>query len=244
MTLPRRAMIMAAGLGTRMRPLTDDRPKPLVTVQGKSLIDHAIDRLTAAGVSQIVVNMHYKAEMLREHLLHRRDVEILFSLESDELLGTGGGVVKALPIFQDEPFFIHNSDSIWVEGVGHALDAMKAAWNPQGMDGLLMLASMTTAMGYAGKGDFMMDSEGHLTRPVGGAPTPFAYPGIQIVHPRLFADAPTGAFSTNLVWDQAIAKKRLYGTRLDGVWLHVGTARDRAAAEAYLSAPAPSSLSA
>jgi MurNAc alpha-1-phosphate uridylyltransferase len=231
-------MIMAAGLGTRMRPLTDDRPKPLVLVQGKALIDHAIDRLVAAGVTQIVVNMHYKAEMLREHLSHRRDVEILFSLESDELLGTGGGVVKALPVFEGEPFFIHNSDSIWVEGDGSALEVMKARWNPQSMDGLLMLASMTTAMGYAGKGDFAMDSEDHLTR-AHGAPTPYAYPGIQIVHPRLFANAPSGAFSTNLVWDEAIANKRLFGTLLDGVWLHVGTARDRTAAEAYLSAPAP-----
>ena len=186
MSLPRRAMIMAAGLGTRMRPLTDDRPKPLVTVQGKPLIDHAIDRLAAAGVTQIVVNMHYKAEMLREHLSRRQGVEILFSLESDELLGTGGGVVKALPVFGSEPFFIHNSDSIWVEGGGPALDAMKAAWHPQDMDGLLLLASMTTAMGYAGKGDFMMDSEGHLSRPIDGAPTPCADPGIQIVHARLF----------------------------------------------------------
>jgi MurNAc alpha-1-phosphate uridylyltransferase len=235
----RRAMIMAAGLGSRMRPLTDDRPKPLVTVQGKALIDHAIDRLAAAGVTMIVVNIHYKAQMLRDHLERRRDVEILFSVESDALLGTGGGVVKALPFFDDEAFFILNSDSIWVERNGSALGAMAAAWNPGAMDGLLLLVPMTASMGYDGKGDFTMDAAGHLSRYAPGAPSPFAYPGVQIVHPRLFADAPDGAFSTNLVWDRAIAGQRLYGKPLDGVWLHVGTAPDREAAEAYLSTVVP-----
>jgi MurNAc alpha-1-phosphate uridylyltransferase len=235
---PARAMIMAAGLGTRMRPLTDTRPKPLVTVQGKALIDHAIDRLVAAGVTLIVVNIHYKAQMLRDHLARRRDVAIRISEESDSLLGTGGGVVKALPLFGDEAFFIHNSDTLWVERDGSALDAMMARWNPQDMDALLLLAPLTHAMGYAGKGDFLMDAQNRLARFTPGPAMPFAYPGVQIVHPRLFAAAPKGAFSTNLVWDRAIAKKRLSGIVLDGMWLHVGTAHDRDAAETFLAAPA------
>lgn len=235
---PARAMIMAAGLGTRMRPLTDACPKPLVTVQGKALIDHAIDRLVAAGVTLIVVNIHYKAQMLRDHLARRRDVDIRISTEHDALLGTGGGVVKALHLFGDEAFFIHNSDTLWVERHASALNAMAARWNPQTMDALLLLAPMTRAMGYAGKGDFAMDAQGHLSRFTPSAGAPFAYPGVQIVHPRLFAHAPQGAFSTNLVWDQAIAKKRLSGIILDGMWLHVGTVPDRNAAETYLAATA------
>ena len=229
------AMIMAAGLGTRMRPLTDDRPKPLVTVAGKALIDHDLDRLVAAGVTRAVVNLHYKAEMLKAHLSKRRDIEISYSDESGELLGTGGGVARALAQFGGKPFFILNSDSIWVEGVSSALDRMIAMWDPVRMDGLLLMASMVTAMGYEGRGDFVLDAEGRVARPGENALTPFAYPGVQIVHPRLFADAPEGPFSTNLLWDRAIAAGRLYGTRLDGVWIHVGTPRARDEAEAYLA---------
>ena len=140
MSSPTRAMIMAAGLGTRMRPLTSDRPKPLVEVGGKPLIDHAIDRLIAAGVTMIVVNLHYKAEMLKEHLAKRKDVEIRLSEESDGLLGTGGGVVKALAQFDGEPFFIHNSDTVWVEGYGAALERMKMRWDAIQMDALLLMA--------------------------------------------------------------------------------------------------------
>jgi MurNAc alpha-1-phosphate uridylyltransferase len=228
-------MIMAAGLGTRMRPLTNDRPKPLVMVAGKALIDHDLDRLVAAGVTLVVVNLHYKAEMLRAHLSTRRDIEIRYSDESGELLGTGGGVARALPMFGDHPFFILNSDSIWVEGVVPALDRMNQLWDGARMDGLLLMASMVTAMGYEGRGDFVLDSEGHVARPGENALTPFAYPGVQIVHPRLFADAPQGEFSTNLLWDRAIKAKRLFGTRLDGVWIHVGTPQARDEAEAYLA---------
>jgi MurNAc alpha-1-phosphate uridylyltransferase len=228
-------MIMAAGLGTRMRPLTNDRPKPLVTVAGKALIDHDLDRLVAAGVGTAVVNLHYKAEMLRAHLARRRDIEIVWSDESGELLGTGGGVARALSHFGGEPFFILNSDSVWVEGVSSALARMMEMWDESRMDGLLLMASMVTAMGYEGMGDFVMDGEGRLARPGENAATPFAFPGVQIVHPRLFAHAPQGAFSTNILWDRAIAAGRLYGTRLDGVWIHVGTPEARAQAEAYLA---------
>jgi MurNAc alpha-1-phosphate uridylyltransferase len=230
-----RAMIMAAGLGTRMRPLTDDRPKPLVTVRGRTLIDHAIDRLVAAGITMVVVNLHYKASQLRDHLERRGDVEIRLSLETDELLGTGGGVVKALPHFEGKPFFILNSDSIWVEGYNRALTMMQHVWDAERMDGLLLLAAMTTAMGYEGRGDFRLSADGRLARVPERMTSPFAYPGVQIVHPRLFADPPEGPFSTNLMWNRAIAKGRLFGVRLDGVWIHVGTPEAREEAEAYLA---------
>lgn len=231
----RRAMIMGAGLGTRMRPLTDDRPKPLITVAGRTLIDHALDRLAAAGVIQAVVNLHYRGEMLRAHLARRGDIEIVFSDETDRLLDTGGGVVKALPFFQGEPFFVLNSDSIWTENGIPALSMLSEAWNPAAMDGLLLLAEMATAQGYDGKGDFARQADGRILRARDSGLPPFAYPGVQIVHPRLFADAPPGAFSTNIVWNRAIAEGRLYGSVLDGTWLHVGTPQARDAAEAFLA---------
>ena len=232
---PKRAMVMAAGLGTRMRPLTNDRPKPLVKVAGKTLIDHALDRLVAAGVTFVVVNIHYKAEMVKEHLAKRRDLEIVFSEEHDALLGTGGGVVKALHHFGNEPFYIMNSDTVWVEGIGRALDRMIARWDGEEMDALLLLASMVTALGFEGPGDFNMDALGHLSRVGERRLTPFAYPGVQIAHPRLFDAAPKGGFSTNRVWDVAMEKGRLYGVRLDGVWIHVGTPEAVKEAEDFLA---------
>ncbi len=232
------AMIMGAGLGLRMRPLTADRPKPLVAVGGKSLIDHSIDRLVDAGVRRIVVNLHYRAQMLRAHLARRRDAEILFSDESDKLLDTGGGVVKALPLLGAEPFFVLNSDSIWVEQGSAALPGMMSQWDDARMDGLLLLADMRTAMGYDGAGDFALMGDGRIGRARDHADlAPLAYPGVQIVHPRLFAGAPQGAFSTNLMWDRAIAAGRLFGAPLKGVWIHVGTPEARDQAEAYLGAP-------
>ena len=220
---PTRAMVMAAGLGTRMRPLTDDRPKPLVEVAGKTLIDHALDRLVTAGVTMAVINAHYKSDMLKAHLAKRKDIEIRVSDENDELLGTGGGIVKALPNFANEPFFVLNSDSVWVEGMGRALERMKERWEPEEMDALLLMASMVTAIGFEGTGDFQMDAEGRLSRVPPRRVSPFAYPGVQIVHPRIFDDAPGSSFSMNVLWDVAIEKNRLYGVRLDGVWMHVGT---------------------
>jgi len=238
-SVPTRAMIMAAGLGTRMRPLTDDRPKPLVTLRGRSLIDHTIDRLVAAGVTMVVINLHYRADMLRAHLDKRRDIEVRYSDEAGELLGTGGGVRKALGNFAGEPFFILNSDSVWVEGYSPALETMKRIWDDASMDALLLLASMTTAMGYEGSGDFLMDAEGRLSRVPERQLSPYAYTGVQIIHPRLFDAAPEGAFSTNLMWNRAIAKRRLHGTRLEGVWIHVGTPEARDQAESYLAALSP-----
>jgi N-acetyl-alpha-D-muramate 1-phosphate uridylyltransferase len=232
---PTRAMILAAGLGTRMRPLANDRPKPLIEVRGKALIDHAIDRLIAAGVTLVVVNVHYRAEMLKAHLAKRRDVEIRISEEGSELLGTGGGILKVLPHFEGEPFFVHNSDSIWVEGVGHALDRLKDRWDPERMDYLLLMASLITAIGYEGAGDFMMDSDGRLSRVPEQRISPFAYPGVSILHPRIFDGAKPGEFSINPLWDRAIEAGRLFGIRLDGVWIHVGTPEAVREAEAFLA---------
>jgi MurNAc alpha-1-phosphate uridylyltransferase len=231
-------MIMGAGLGLRMRPLTDDRPKPLVTVGGKTLIDHSIDRLVAAGVTLVVVNVHYKAEMLRAHLAKRHDVKIIFSDETEKLLDTGGGVVKAMPHFGEAPFFIINSDSIWIENGAPVLSSMLAEWNESRMDGLLLLADMKTALGYEGTGDFALKSDSHLirARDAQAGDGVFAYPGIQIAHPRMFTDAPEGAFSTNIMWDRAIAGRRLFGTVMDGAWIHVGTPQAREEAEATLAA--------
>lgn len=237
---PTKAMIMAAGLGTRMRPLTNDKPKPMVSVAGKPLIDHAIDRLAAAGVKAIAVNVHYKAELLKEHLRRRSDgVKIYISEETDELLGTGGGVVKAMHYFEDEAFFIHNSDSIWNEGYGHALDRMIARWKPDEMDGLLLMASLVSTIGYEGVGDFVMDADGRLARVPEARVSPFAFPGVQIVHPRLFSNPPKGAFSTNVVWDRAIAKGRLFGIRLEGTWMHIGTVEALEESEAFLADSLP-----
>jgi len=239
MSSPTRAMIMAAGLGTRMRPLTNTLPKPLVKVGGKPLIDHAIDRLVGAGVKTIVVNLHYKAEMIKNHLAGRKDAEIVYSDETDGLLGTGGGVAKALQYFGSESFFIHNSDTIWIEGYGMALERMKQRWNPETMDALLLMAAMINSVGYEGVGDFMMDAAGRLTRVPAGRVSPFAFPGVQIVHPRLFENPPKGGFSTNVLWDRAIEKERMFGVRLEGLWIHVGTPQAVADADELLADLAP-----
>ena len=232
---PTRAMILAAGLGTRMRPLTDDRPKPLIEVRGKTLIDHAIDRLVAAGVKLIVVNAHYRADMIRAHLAKRKDVEIHISEEKNELLNTGGGIFNALAYFENEPFFVHNSDSIWVEGYGHALERLKQRWDAGRMDSLLLIASLVTAIGYEGPGDFMMDADGRLSRVPEKKISPFAYPGVYICNPRIFDGMKPGPFSINPLWDRAIEAGRLFGVRLDGVWIHVGTPEAVKEAEAFLA---------
>lgn len=234
-----RAMILAAGLGTRMRPLTSDTPKPLVKVAGRALIDHAIDRLVAAGVTMIVVNVHYHGDKLRSHLVSRDDVEIRISDETDAILGTGGGILRALSHFEGEPFFLHNSDSIWAEGYGHALERLKKRWNPDSMDSLLLMASLVTSMGYEGRGDFLMDADGHLNSVPEGRLSPFAYPGASIIHPQLFEDAPRGAFPLLQLWERSIERGRLFGVRLDGVWMHVGTPEALKEAEAFLADLAP-----
>lgn len=228
------AMILGAGLGTRMRPLTDLVPKPLVRLAGRALIDHALDRLETAGIERAVVNVHYRADQIEAHLKSRKRPKILISDERARLLDTGGGIVKALPLIGPGAFVIHNSDTVWIEGLGGAIGRLIAAWDPAQMDGLLLLALSATSLGYEGHGDFNMDSSGLLTRREERRETPFVFTGVSIAHPRLFKDAPAGAFSINRLWDRAMAARRLYGVRLDGTWMHVGTPEALAAAEARL----------
>jgi MurNAc alpha-1-phosphate uridylyltransferase len=233
MTEARTAMVLAAGLGERMRPLTLRMPKPLVTLAGKALIDHVLDRLAAAGVKTAVVNVHYLPEQLEAHLAARqgRSPETLISDERGVLLDTGGGVKKALPMLGRGPFFIHNADSVWSEGVAPALARMLRLWNPAMMDCLLLLAPVATSIGYAAKGDFSMTSDGRLARRGKGEVVPFAFAGVSLCDERLFKDAPEGRFSLNLLWDRALAKGKLYGMRLDGSWMHVGSPEALAEAE-------------
>jgi N-acetyl-alpha-D-muramate 1-phosphate uridylyltransferase len=232
-------MIMAAGFGTRMRPLTDNLPKPLVKVRGKALIDHVIDRLVAAGVTLIVVNAHYKAEQIKAHLAGRKDVEIRISDESEALLDSGGGIFKALANFQGEPFFHANADTVWIESASHALDKLQARWDGDTMDALMLLAPTVNTVCYDGSGDFMMDAEGRLSRVPEGRISPFVWMSMEILHPRLFDGVQPGKFSINPLWDRAIETGRLFGMRLDGVWMHIDRPEAVAAAEDYLADLAP-----
>ena len=233
--IPKAAMLMAAGMGQRMRPLTDTIPKPLVPVLGRPLIDHALDRLVEAGVSRAVVNLHYRGDQLRAHLQNRHDIEIVFSDETAQLMDTGGGVFKALPLLGDQPFISQNTDSIWVEGMGSTFARLADAFDPERMDSILLLASTVTSLGYWGRGDFVMDEEGRIARRDEQRVAPFVWTGVQICHPRLFKDCPTGPFSTNVVLNRAIESGRLYGLRHDGIWMHVGCPDGLKAAEDFLS---------
>ncbi|MBY0225858.1 MAG: nucleotidyltransferase family protein [Hyphomicrobium sp.] len=227
-------MILGAGLGTRMRPLTDMVPKPLVRLGGRALIDHALDRLEEAGITRVVVNVHYLADQLEAHLKGRKSPQILISDERGKLLDTGGGVVNALPLIGDRPFLIHNADTAWIEGIGGSLSRLMEAWDGERMDGLMLLALAATSIGYDGHGDFNMDPSGVLTRRSERQEAPFVFAGVSIAHPRMFKGAPKGVFSLNKIWDRAIAARRLYGSRLDGVWMHVGTPDALAEAEQRL----------
>lgn len=223
MSAPTKAMILAAGLGTRMRPLTDDKPKAMVEVSGRPLIDRVLGRLEKAGVSEVVVNVHHHADILEKYLKSRTVPKIVISDERDALLDSGGGVKKALPLLGKEPFFVLNADTIWIENVRPNLPALAAFFDPARMDILLLLAATSSSLGYDGKGDFDADSEGRLTRRTEGRITPFVYAGAAIMKPELFANTPDGPFSLNLLFDRAIETGRLYGLRLDGLWMHVGT---------------------
>jgi MurNAc alpha-1-phosphate uridylyltransferase len=229
-------MVLAAGLGTRMRPLTDTLPKPLVRVAGAPLLDHVLDRLADVGVETAVVNVHYFANQIEAHLKNRKRPRIEISDERGELLDTGGGVVKALDRLGDAPFFHVNSDTIWIEGVQPNLARLAAAFDPATMDVLLLLAPTTGSIGYDGRGDFAMGPDGRLTRRAERAVVPFVYAGVAILAPALFADAPRGPFSLNRIFDRAMEAGRLHGLRLDGTWMHVGTPESVAAAEAAISA--------
>jgi MurNAc alpha-1-phosphate uridylyltransferase len=222
----RSAMVLAAGLGTRMRPITDTLPKPLVKVGGRALIDHALDRLPAAGIEVAVVNVHHLADLVEAHVRGRTRPRIAISDERDILLETGGGAKKALPLLAAAApgaFALLNSDSLWIDEGRDNLASMVDVWEPGRMDILLLLASVATSVGYDGKGDFAMASDGRLTRRAQGHAAQFVYAGVAVLKPELFADTPDGPFSLNVLFDRAIARERLYGVRLEGQWLHVGT---------------------
>ena len=216
------AMVMAAGLGKRMRPLTASQPKPLVRVAGKPLIDHAMDRLVDAGVGRVVVNVHYLADALEAHLAERSLPAVTISDERDQLLETGGGMIKAQSHLPD-PFFCLNADNIWLDGPRSAFHDLSLRWNPDEMDALLLVVPHSRAINFNGQGDFHMDALGRLTRRVTGRVAPFIYTGIQLVSHRLLRDAPEGKFSTNILWSRAIEEGRLFGASFTGQWFEVGT---------------------
>jgi len=219
---PGTAMVLAAGLGERMRPLTDDRPKPLLPVGGRALIDWTIDRFAAAGIRRIVVNLHYKAEMMERHLAARTDVAIGLSREPVRL-ESGGGIVNALPLLGDAPFWVANADTIWLDGPTPAVDRLAATWDPERMDALLLLMAAPRSDFYEGPGDFMMDPAGRLSARQERRIAPYVYAGLHIAAPRLFAGAPDGPFRLTRLWRRAEEEGRLFGLVHDGAWFHVGT---------------------
>lgn len=231
---PEAAMVLAGGFGKRMMPLTKDIPKPMVVLKGRTLIDHVLDRIAAAGVERAVVNVHYQADKLEAHVKKRERPKIVISDERQELLDTGGGVVNALPLLGREPFLIHNSDSVWIEGVGSNLERLFSVWDPDRMDSLMLLASAATSLGYDGSGDFAMDEHGRLSRRGEHQLVPFVFTGVSIAHPRLFEGAAKGVYSMNRLWDAAIDNGRLFGIRLDGLWMHVGTPEALVEAERWI----------
>ena len=216
------AMVMAAGMGKRMRPLTATQPKPMVRVAGKPLIDHTLDRLAAAGIAKAVVNVHYLADNIEAHLKERKEPAITISDERDMLLETGGGLVKAQDLLPD-PFFCLNSDNIWLDGPRDCFADLSTMWDAGKMDALLLLVPHKGAHNFRGKGDFHIDENGRLTRRQSGRIAPYIYSGIQLVAKRLLRDAPEGKFSTNTLWSRAIEEGRLFGTPFSGQWFEVGT---------------------
>lgn len=231
------AMVLAAGFGKRMRPLTETLPKPMVPLAGRPLIDHTLDRLAESGIGRAVVNVHYLADVLESHLAERRrdgiPPQIAISDERGLLLETGGGIANALALIGSKPFLVCNSDTTWFETTAN-LPRLLDAWDGGRMDGLLLLAPRERSLGYAGDGDFHLAADGRLTRRGKGETSPFAFSGVSIAHPRMFEGAPGGAFSLNVLWDRAMAEGRLYGLVLDGWWLHIGTSEALQEAEAFI----------
>ena len=230
---PRQAMVLAAGLGLRMRPITERLPKTLIEIGGRSMLDRAIDGLEAVGVEQVVVNAYHLAPLIERHLARRRSPPIRLCVEA-ALLETGGGVANALPLLGRGPFYIVNGDVLWRDGPAPTLADLAAAWDDRRMDGLLLLHPVETAIGYAGPGDFLLGEDGRLARRQAAGRAPFLFAGMQILHSRLFAEAPTGAFSLNVLYDRAIAAGKLFGVVHRGGWCHVGTPADIPVAEAFL----------
>ncbi len=222
--VPETAMIMAAGLGKRMRPLTATKPKPLIEVAGQSLLDHVLERLRGSGVKKAVVNVHYLAESVEAHLGSRpHGLEIAISDERECLLETGGGLVKAAPLITSDPFLAVNSDNLWVDGPADTLRLLASQWDGERMDALLLLVPLARAQGHKGIGDFHMERSGRLRRRHRSHVAPFVYTGVQMCSKRLLRDAPEGPFSTNILWDRAIEEGRCFGAVHQGLWFDVGT---------------------
>jgi MurNAc alpha-1-phosphate uridylyltransferase len=228
---------MAAGLGKRMRPLTATRPKPLIEVNGQTLLDHTLEHLKTAGVKRAVVNVHYLADALEAHLKNRvQGIDIIVSDERELLLETGGGLVRALPLIDADSFFVINSDNLWIDGPIDSLKLLAASWDDARMDALLLLVPLARATGHGGQGDFHMSATGKLRRKKRGAVAPFVYTGIQMISKRLFAgEIPQGPFSTNILWDRAIESGRCFGTVHQGLWFDVGTPQNVKKTEKMLS---------
>jgi len=228
------AMVMAAGLGTRMRPLTATKPKPMVELNGRPLIDYTLDRLVTHKISPIVVNVHYLADMLEQHLENSPIADVIIADERAELLDTGGGALANLETLGPDRFFILNSDSLWIEGGTDNLAAMLKAWDNDTMDCLMLLAPTDTSLGYSGNGDFNIATDGQLLKPATGEKAAYVHTGCCLIHPRIFTGAPAGPFSLNLLWNKALANQRLFGLELKGQWLHIGTPEALTAAEEKL----------
>jgi MurNAc alpha-1-phosphate uridylyltransferase len=235
---PTTAMVLAAGLGKRMRPITSTIPKPLVEVRGRALIDYGLDALARNGVTKVVVNVHYLPDLMKAHLRKRKDMEIVISDERNDLLDSGGGIVKALPELGAEPFYVINSDTFWIDGYRDNLDLMADLWDPARMDVSLLIAEMRQATGYDGRGDFAMDPEGRLARVAERDMSPFIYAGAAIIKPEVFDGMKPERFSLNRIFDRAIEAERLYGVRLGGLWITVGTPAALAEAEAAFQSSA------
>lgn len=232
---PKTAMVLAAGLGTRMRPLTDDRSKALVEVAGRTLIDHMLDRLADAGAERVVVNVHYFADRLASHLASRRRPQVVISDERAQLLETGGGLKLARPLTGEDPIWVANIDSVWTEDGQPALQALAEAWDPARMDACLLCVPLTRSMGFDGAGDFFRAEDGRLTFRDEAATAPLAYMGVHICKPQIVDGGPEGPFSLTPIWRRLAEHGRLFGVVLEGDWMHVGDPAARDAAEARLN---------
>jgi MurNAc alpha-1-phosphate uridylyltransferase len=233
------AMLLAAGLGTRMKPLTDTRPKPLIEVGGRTLIDRVLDKLAAQGVTRAIVNVHYFPDMLAAHVTQRTDIEIIISDERDEVLETGGGVIKALPLLGDDPFFVINTDVTWASAGDSTFSDMAAAYDPARMDALLLLAPMSNTLGFRGPGDFYLAPDGQVERRGERATAPYVFAGTHITRADLLRSYEATRFSANIYWNAFASRGRLFGTVMSPFWMHVGDPAGRDEAEARLALMGP-----
>lgn len=230
------AMVLAAGLGKRMRPLTATRPKPLVMMGGQTMLDHVLDKLRAAGVEKVVVNVHYLASQVEAHLdANAKDLEVAISDEREQLLETGGGLIKAEPMIDCDPFLALNSDNYWIDGPADSIRLLASQWDDEKMDALLLMVPQSRAHNHQSRGDFHLDAAGRVSRRQPGKIAPFIFTGIQMISKRLLRDAPEGKFSTNIFWDRAIEEGRLYGAVHQGLWFDVGTPAAIPATEAAIA---------